>query len=232
MGWYASTYFRQIWQRYALRIVHIAASPAPQRGSFSIIMADFKTSLESGKETESLVLKLIKKKYPSAYIIEGYYKEYDIFIPEVDIGVEVKQDKKSMYTNNLVIEIEFGGKPSALSTTKADCWVFYDGKELIWITPNKLRWLTRDMRPAVFVGDGDTVKKKAYLVKKDLIKENSVNKFHLKKCQLCRRMRKSGYVSGCSFCGRENVCLDCYNRHLPRCNPDMYNYQQQLKMEL
>ena len=80
-------------------------------------MTDFRTSLESGKETENLILKIIKKKYSSAYIVDGYCKEYDIFIPEVDIGVEVKQDKKSMHTGNLVVEIEFNGKPSALSTT-------------------------------------------------------------------------------------------------------------------
>ena len=194
-------------------------------------MTDFRTSLESGKETENLILKIIKKKYSSAYIISGYCKEYDIFIPEVDIGVEVKQDKKSMHTGNLVVEIEFNGKPSALSTTKADCWVFYDGEELFWITPNKLRWLTRNMTPATFIGDGDTVSKKAYLVKKKVIKENSVNKFHLKKCMLCKRMRKTNNVNGCSSCGRESVCMDCYFRHLPKCDPDMHEYQQQLKLK-
>ena len=47
-----------------------------------------------------------------------YYKEYDIFVPELNIGIEVKSDEKSKYTSNIVIEIEFNNKPSALSTSR------------------------------------------------------------------------------------------------------------------
>ena len=136
-------------------------------------MSDFNTSLKIGKETEKYVLGIIKKKYPSAYIIDGYFKEYDIYIPEIDKSVEVKKDKKSIYTGNIVVEIEFNGKPSALSTTKADYWVFWDERELMWITPEKLREIVKYMKPAIFTGKGDTLSKKAYLVKKKIIKDNS-----------------------------------------------------------
>ena len=137
-------------------------------------MSSFYESLESGKEIERLVLSTIKKKYPTAYIIEGYYKYYDIFIPEKNIGVEVKRDEKSKYTGNIVVEIEFDGKPSALSTTRADYWVFYDGECYIWIEPDKLRSICpifEEIR--TFVGKGDTKEKKAYLMPKNIKKDYS-----------------------------------------------------------
>ena len=88
------------------------------------------------------------------------------------MGIEVKRDEKSKYTGNLVIEIEFNGKPSALSTTKADYWVFYDGDNYIWITPKMLKDLTDTCGNVVeFIGNGDTKSKKAYLMPKNLIKK-------------------------------------------------------------
>ena len=55
-------------------------------------MSSFYESLEVGKKSEELVLNRIKNKYPSAYIKDGYFKEFDIFIPEIDTSVEVKKD--------------------------------------------------------------------------------------------------------------------------------------------
>ena len=63
---------------------------------------NFEESLISGHESEKIVLNTIKKKYPKAYIVEGYNKEYDIMIPEIDETVEVKKDFKSKYTGNVV----------------------------------------------------------------------------------------------------------------------------------
>ena len=132
----------------------------------------FYKDLESGKKIEKAVLSIIKKKYPKSYIIDGYFKDYDIYVPEKDIGVEVKRDEKSKYTGNLVVETEFDGKPSALSTTKADYWVFYDGECYIWITTNKLNYVVSSFGTlSKFIGKGDTKYKKAYLMKKDIIKK-------------------------------------------------------------
>ena len=137
-------------------------------------MSSFKESLESGKQIEESVLSMIKKKYPTAYIIDGYYKYYDIFIPEKNLGVEVKRDEKSKYTGNFVVEIEFNGYPSALSTTRADYWVFDDGEYYIWIETDKLRYICREFKEIrTFVGKGDTKPKKAHLIPKHIIKEYS-----------------------------------------------------------
>ena len=137
-------------------------------------MSNFKESLKDGKKSEEAILSIIKPKYPTAYIIEGYYKYYDIFIPEKNLGIEVKKDVKSQETGNLVIEVEFNGYPSALSTTRADYWVFDDGESYIWIEPSKLRSIVLNFgQIRTFVGKGDTRAKKAHLIPKHIIKDYS-----------------------------------------------------------
>jgi len=131
----------------------------------------FFTDLKVGKIYEQQVLDLIKKKYPLAYIVEGYYKDWDIFIPELKIGIEVKSDKKSLHTGNIVIEIEFNNKPSALNTSKAKWWVIYDGISFNWFLINNIKKCINEnnLKYAQFIGRGDTKSKKAYLIKKKLL---------------------------------------------------------------
>lgn len=140
---------------------------------------EFKESLQEGIKYEIIVLGIIKEKYPSAHKIDGYCKEYDIYIPENDTKIEVKFDKKSLQTGNIVVEIEMFNKPSALFTTKSDYWVFCDGHELMWITPTKIKdvIIWNGLKAVSFVGDGDTHRKRAILVPKDLIRQASkINK--------------------------------------------------------
>ena len=109
---------------------------------------NFKDSLVIGHSSEDAVCAKIKKKYPRAHVIEGYCKGYDIYVPETKKKVEVKQDKKSNYTGNIVVEIEMPpGTPSGLSTTEADYWVFDDGEIYIWITPETLRQVVKPFNP-------------------------------------------------------------------------------------
>jgi len=150
-------------------------------------MANFNTSLEDGKKIEEKVCNIIKKKYPKAYVIDGYCKDYDIFVPEKDFGVEVKKDVKSKKTGNYVIEVEFDGKPSALTTTKAEYWVIYDEEYYIWIKPNRLRAIISihgKGKLARFIGKGDTKYKKAFLMPTEIIKDNA-NKVYAEKKSKC-----------------------------------------------
>jgi len=135
------------------------------------VVETFKRDLERGKFHETYILNEIQKKYKQAHIIDGYCKEYDIYIPELKFGVEVKSDEKSKYTDNIVIEIEFNNKPSALQTTKAKYWVIYDGYKYNWfITKNIKRCIVENkLKYVEFVGKGDTKSKKAYLIKKSLL---------------------------------------------------------------
>jgi hypothetical protein len=136
-------------------------------------MSTFHRDLDQGKKVEDIVLAKIHEKYPLATKLEGKVKPYDIYIPELNIYVEVKSDKKSQETGNIVIEVEMYDKPSGLNSTRSDVWVIYTGIEFIYITPMRI-WecVSRNMlAPAKFIGKGDDQFKKAYLVKIDQLKE-------------------------------------------------------------
>jgi len=133
-------------------------------------MNTFHEDLERGKAIERKALEVIRKKYPSASLIEAF-KGYDIWIPELHKSVEVKYDPMSNQTGNIVVEIEMSGKASALITTTADYWLFYDDHVFMLLKPmsivncifqNKLTFVE-------FVGDGDRSRKKAFLVPKNLL---------------------------------------------------------------
>ena len=136
---------------------------------------NFKNDLAIGHSVEDAVCAKINKKYPKAHVMEGYCKGYDIYVPETDKKIEVKQDKKSNFTHNIVVEIEMPpGTPSALSTTESDYWVFDDGEIYIWITPDTLRQVVKPFTPVKFIGKGDNKEKLAYLIKKDIIIKNAL----------------------------------------------------------
>jgi hypothetical protein len=135
------------------------------------MVEDFKADLERGKIHETKVLHKIKKKYKQAYIVDGYFKEYDIFIPELDFGVEVKFDERSIQTGNIIIESASNNKPSGISTTKAKYWVIYDGKHYNWFTTENLKKCISKhyIKEREFICRGDIKKKKAYLIKYHLL---------------------------------------------------------------
>ena len=131
----------------------------------------FKEDLKTGKAIEVEVLSTIKKKHPSAFMIDGYCKAYDIFIPEVSMGVEVKYDEMSSETGNLVVEIKMNDKLSALSTTLAHYWIFVTKQIYIWIKPDKIKdcIIQNNLQMRTFIGKGDSVQKNAYLIKEKLL---------------------------------------------------------------
>jgi hypothetical protein len=132
-------------------------------------MAEFKESKVAGDVIEHEILAQIHKQYPKAFTTEkeGKFSDYDIYIPEIKEGIEVKGDYKSAETGNLVIEVEMNGKPSALSVTKAKYWVFVEGYRKIWVKPIDIyRFLESRIYygRTTFTGDGDNKSKWAYLV--------------------------------------------------------------------
>jgi len=85
----------------------------------------FVKDLETGKVYEKKALELIQKKYPKAFIQDGYFLEWDIYIPELDVGVEVKSDAQYQKTGNFYVEYECNGKPSGIATTKSKYYYIY-----------------------------------------------------------------------------------------------------------
>jgi len=134
----------------------------------------FDLDLEIGKELEKKVCNVINNTYPLAFVIEGKCKAYDIFIPEIGKGVEVKSDQMSQYTGNIVIETEMYGVPSGIMTTEASWWIFFTGEKYIIITPEKIKEILKFEKCVTFVGYGDVEMKKAYLVKQEKIEKNAL----------------------------------------------------------
>ena len=135
-------------------------------------MAEFENSLGVGKDREEEVMAFMRAQGHFPVPIPGYFKGYDFFNANTKQAYEVKQDWKSRYSGNLVVEIAFGGRPSGLSTTTADWWIFHTGEEYIFMQPETIRKLIEKerLRPAKFVGKGDVKQKKAYLVPVKTIK--------------------------------------------------------------
>lgn len=130
----------------------------------------FHDDLRRGQEVERRVLAIVLKDNPSACLINGY-SGYDIWMPEKGWGIEVKYDPRSKETGNYAIEIEMGGKPSALLTTKAKWWVIYDDIQYAWIQPKDIFQciLLNRLRYVEFTGPGDYKPKKVILIEKNLL---------------------------------------------------------------
>jgi hypothetical protein len=98
----------------------------------------FSKSLSMGINYEDKVVKLLRNKYPLTTRINGQFLDYDIWIPELHKSVEVKYDKRSETTGNIIIEYERNKKPGDILTTKADYWCIHTITGLVWIKPLKI----------------------------------------------------------------------------------------------
>jgi hypothetical protein len=139
-------------------------------------MPDFNKALAYGMMHEDRFLSRLKVHYPHSVKISGSFKQFDFYLADIDSKVELKTDIKSNETGNFVVETYHYGKPSGITTTTADFWVFNDGKHYYWVDPDTIKnlILTSGLRQARFVGDGDTVEKRAYLMPKKWITEKSM----------------------------------------------------------
>ena len=135
------------------------------------------SDLAFGERGEHLILKKVKIKYPKAYKIEGHCKEWDIFVPEKGIGIEVKTDRISHRTGNVAIEDSYGGRPSGIETTKATWWAYITKYSLYWITPDKIKECIKDNNIeartilAESNGNDEYKSKSIYLIKENTFKE-------------------------------------------------------------
>jgi hypothetical protein len=130
----------------------------------------FQQDLKRGIDVELMVLHNVKQKYPAASLINGY-KGYDIWVPEKGYGIEVKYDPMSNQTGNFVLEFEYNNKLSALLTTTAKYWVFYDDESFLWIKPCNIFHCIFNSKKTYssFVGNGDKATKKAFLIPKSYL---------------------------------------------------------------
>lgn len=88
----------------------------------------FQRDLERGRIGEYLAWELLKKKYPTCVMMEGYNRNGDIWIPETkEYLAEVKFDFMSFRTGNWAFEFECdngrGYELSGVASSKARYWV-------------------------------------------------------------------------------------------------------------
>lgn len=126
----------------------------------------FEKDLEQGKKYELESLNYLD--YDTYEMKEGYFKEYDLIITKdnVDIKIEVKSDRQASITGNMAIEYECNNKPSGITSTTADYWLYFvvhkDKDECYKIPTNELKDLVKDCKK---VRGGDNYKSKMYLLK-------------------------------------------------------------------
>ncbi len=108
----------------------------------------FVRDLKMGKSYEMKLLDLIE--YDSYKQAEGRFKDWDMEIhyQGETITFECKADTFAKRTGQIAIEYECNGKPSGITTTKADYWVhFFAGS-------NKYLMIPTDELRAVIDGNG------------------------------------------------------------------------------
>lgn len=112
---------------------------------FSLANYDFKLDLDVAKKTEKKVSAILLENFGWTTKHIGSGKGYDLLLEKdgKHITVEVKEDFISDTSGNIAIEFESRRKPSGISVTSANYWVyvvhspFYS--EFIWISTSKIR---------------------------------------------------------------------------------------------
>jgi len=110
------------------------------------------------------------------HIKDGNYKkkclEYDIIMSKdnIEIKIEVKSDRMAKKTGNIFIEYESNKKPSGISATKSDIYVYYiinDDKDYnAYIIPTiELKEMIEQKKYFKKISGGDGWRSKGYLFK-------------------------------------------------------------------
>jgi len=125
----------------------------------------FRADLEFGEAYQQKLLDLIQ--YDTYTIAKGKFKPWDVQITHDSdtITFEVKSDRKAQQSGNMVIEFECNNKPSGITSTEADYWVYFvDGTTDYYLIP------TAEIREAIvkqqykrIVRGGDGWRAKMYL---------------------------------------------------------------------
>lgn len=140
-------------------------------------MSKFQNQLSQGQKYEKKCLNYLE--YDSVKHMKGYFKEYDLIITkgEEEIKIEVKSDRQASKTGNLAIEYECNKKPSGITSTEADYWIYFivhpDRDECYKIPIDDLKNLVKDCRK---VSGGDGMRSRMYLLHRTKIQNYLVEK--------------------------------------------------------
>lgn len=101
---------------------------------------NFRKDLVESEVSVKRTVQLLEAK--GAKLLETCFtKDYDIkmFINDRELTVEVKHDIMSTKTGNVAIELMSRDKPSGITTSKADMWVYQIGEDFYAISRAQLQ---------------------------------------------------------------------------------------------
>lgn len=133
----------------------------------------FKSDLQLGELYQKKFLDLIE--YDTAEMAQGCFKEYDIKVTHDGcvLYFEIKCDRISFRTGNMVIEHMCNGKPSGITTTTADYWVYFPiGLPYCLVIPVKV--IRQYIEMGKYLCDrrgGDGFRSQMYLMSMELFKD-------------------------------------------------------------
>lgn len=136
----------------------------------------FQKDLETGHYYEERSLLYLD--YDTVEHKKGYFKEYDLEIVKdgKTITIEVKSDKQASRTGNLAIEYECNNKPSGITSSTADFWIYFivfeDHEEVYKVSLEKLKKIAKKCRK---VSGGDNMLSRMYLVPKNKLSKYLIN---------------------------------------------------------
>lgn len=107
----------------------------------------FTKDKQIARRYEDAVCRIISKKYPNTHVIDGFCPDGDVYVPEIDMFIEVKYDRLVKSSGNFFIECEFEGEESGIRNSKAEYYVLCDGESGYMIPTEILKGMVRDKRP-------------------------------------------------------------------------------------
>jgi hypothetical protein len=132
-------------------------------------MHKFKADLKFGQKYEKILLDLIP--HDSHILSCGYCKEYDFKMIRdgKEYVYEVKADRRSINTGNMVIEYECSDKPSGITTTQACCYAYFvvrplDQWDLYLIPTDEIRRMIKDKEFKRTIKGGDGMRSRMYVI--------------------------------------------------------------------
>ena len=126
----------------------------------------FEDDLATGMIAEQRILSKVQGRYPLAFQMQGKVKAFDIFVPEVMRGIEVKNDSKAHRTGNVFIEYECDGSGSGITTTLAHTWVYCTKEKEYWVLVEALRGHIEQSKPRTWCNqpEGAVTVVRAYII--------------------------------------------------------------------
>lgn len=122
---------------------------------------NFRMDLAIAKESEREVCSVLETKHKWEIIGRNDTYAYDILAKKDDkeVSFEVKEDFMCYKTNNIAVEYESRGKPSGISITESQYYVYVihrpAGKEFLSLSTDKVKKLIADNKYFRVVNGGD-----------------------------------------------------------------------------